>query len=97
MDLLLGGYTIAEATTIDKFPFSQTSGTATDVGDLSEARYSVAGQSSSFAGFTSGGIAPPATKRVATIDKFPFSQTSGTATDIGDLSQVKNGVAGQQD
>ena len=46
------------------------------------------------AGFTSGGFAPP---NVTTIDKFPFSQTSGTATDIGDLSQARSNQAGQQD
>ena len=46
------------------------------------------------AGFTSGGFAPPFTDG-ATIDKFPFAQTSGTATDIGDLNEERGYVAGQ--
>ena len=45
------------------------------------------------AGFTSGGFT--GSIRVTTIDKFPFSQTSGTATDVGDLSQARNSVTGQ--
>ena len=85
----------AEVTTIDKFPFSQTSGIATDIGDLSQARRLVAGQSSTTDGFTSGGYT--GSIRVTTIDKFPFSQTSGTTADIGDLSQARSNVAGQQD
>ena len=88
-----GGDIPPRVTTIDKFPFSQTSGTATDIGDLSQARYAAAGQSSETDGFTSGGLTP--TGRVNTIDKFPFSQTSGTATDIGNLSQKRNNIAGQ--
>ena len=45
--------------------------------------------------FASGGAAQPS--QVTTIDKFPFSQTSGTATDVGDLSQARSGAEGQQD
>ena len=87
-----GGAIPTRVTTIDKFPFSQTSGTATDVGDLSQARVLAAGQSSSTEGFSSGGFVPA---EVTTIDKFPFSQTSGIATYIGDLSQARRLVAGQ--
>jgi hypothetical protein len=43
--------------TIDKFPFA-TDTNATDVGDLTTARRSVAGQSSTTFGYTSGGGFP---------------------------------------
>lgn len=76
--------------TIDKFPFS-ADGNATDVGDLSQARNAVAGQSSPTNGYTSGGNAPP---YVNTIDKFPFA-ASGNASDVGDLSQARSASAGQ--
>ena len=94
-----GGETFELTLTIDKFPFAISSGTATDIGDLSQARAYTAGQTSSTEGFTSGGNPGNTGPGVAqlTIDKFPFSQTSGTATDIGDLSQARSGVAGHQD
>ena len=57
-------------TTIDKFPFVSNAN-ATDVGDLTQGRYSAAGQSSTVSGYTSGGFAPPVYRN--TIDKFPFS------------------------
>ena len=47
-------------------------------------------------GFSSGGASAPQ-PFISTIDRFPFSQTSGTATDVGDLSQTKNAAAGHQD
>jgi len=76
---------------IDKFPFSISSGTATDVGDLSEVKMLFSSYSSNTDAFTSGGFQPP---RVTTIDKFPFNISSGTATDVGDLSAANNGAAG---
>lgn len=80
---------------IDKFPFS-TDTNAADVGNLSQGRNSVSGQSSTESGYTSGGAAPPATPPTLanTIDKFPFS-ADANATDVGDLSQARNGTAGQ--
>ena len=57
---------------IQKFPFS-SDGNATDVGDLTQARYGAAGQSSSTSGYTSGRAAA-----TNTIDKFPFA-TDGNA------------------
>ena len=55
---------------IDKFPFSSDAN-ATDVGDLTLARYGAAGQSDVVNGFgyTSGGTAAAAAN---VIDKFPF-------------------------
>ena len=88
-----GGYaTTAPAgarNTIDKFPFA-SDGNATDVGDLTQARRFIAGQSSTASGYTSGGI------NDNTIDKFPFA-SDGNATDVGDLTVSNHrSAAGQQ-
>ena len=74
------------ANVIDKFPFASDAN-ATDVGDLSVARYSSAGsQSSTASGYTSGGR-EPGTSNV--IDKFPFA-SDANATDVGDLSVARH-------
>ena len=80
---------------IEKFPFA-TDTNATDVGDLSQARRSVTGQSSTTFGYTSGGNIPtPNTPPIVnTIEKFPFA-TDTNATDIGDLTQARTQAAGQ--
>jgi len=75
---------------IQKFPFS-TDTNASDVGDLTEARHSASGQSSTVSGYTSGGA--PSVRN--TIDKFPFS-TDTNASDVGDLTEAKSGGAGHQ-
>ena len=80
----------SNTTDIEKFPFAISSGTATDVGDLSALTTRHSGQSSSTNGFKAGG-GPP---NISTIDKFPFSISGGTATDVGDLPAVRNNVAG---
>ena len=82
--------------TIEKFPFASNAN-ATDVGDLTQGRDLPAGQSSSTSGYTSGGNTPPAptpTVYVNTIDKFPFA-SDANATDVGDLTQARNGPVGQ--
>jgi hypothetical protein len=80
---------------VDRFSFS-TDADAIDVGDMSSAREEHAGQSSSTHGYSSGGAkigsAPGADD---TIDKFPFASSSFTATDVGNLTVGRNGVAGQ--
>jgi hypothetical protein len=79
---------------IDKFPFA-ADGNASDVGDLSQVRTQVAGQSSLVSGYTSGGVTFPATPtRVNTIDKFPFA-SNANATDVGDLTAVRRFSTGQ--
>jgi hypothetical protein len=93
------GYTSGGTTTsnntglhnvIDKFPFSSDAN-ASDVGDLVQARYLLAGgQSSSSHGYSSGGYIVP---DVNTIDKFPFS-TDANASDVGDLTQARYGTGG---
>jgi hypothetical protein len=68
--------------TIDKFPFS-TDTNASDVGDLTVARFGIFGCSSKTYGYAAGGTAEPPLYN--TIDKFPFSADTN-ATDVGDLS-----------
>ena len=83
-------------TTIDKFPFA-TDSNATNIGALTQARRNAAGQSSGVSGYTSGGQvfqpAPPDIY-VNTIDKFPFA-TDTNATDVGDMTRLTQGNAGQ--
>jgi hypothetical protein len=76
---------------IDKFPFA-TNTNATTVGNLTQARNALAGQSSTVSGYASGGETAPSLQNI--IDKFPFS-TDTNATDVGDLSQTRTGPAGQ--
>lgn len=75
--------------TIDKFPFVSDAN-ATDVGDLTVARNSSAGQSSTVSGYTSGGTIPANSD---VIDKFPFT-ANANATDVGNLTQARNALSG---
>ena len=100
----ISGYTSGGAThpinsntdTIDKFPFSADFQTASDVGNLTQSRGNVAGQSSETHGYTSGGRVLPYASPYTydTIDKFPFYTPFITATDVGNLSQQKELQAG---
>ena len=82
---------------IDKFPFSISAGTATNVGSLNTQRYNHIGHSSDTDGFSAGGISTPVPGTISSIDKFPFSIDAGTATDVGDLSSVRTVLKGHQD
>jgi hypothetical protein len=90
-----GGYVpgLGTQNTIDKFPFASDAN-ATDVGDLTQARWLISGQSSSESGYTSGGTLAPAGGVVDTIDKFPFA-TDANATDVGNLMRNTLESAGQ--
>ena len=93
-----GGYLAAPSfvafNTIDKFPFA-TDTNSTDVGDLTQARPSGSGQSSTTHGYTSGGSTPTEPIPIKnTIDKFSFASDTN-ATDVGDLSAPNAGAAGQ--
>jgi len=84
-------------TDIQKFSFVSDSN-ASDVGDLTQARRGNSGSSSTVSGYSSGGMipAPPfGSDFVNTIDKFPFA-SDGTATDVGDITQSREQVAGHQ-
>jgi hypothetical protein len=78
--------------TIDKFPFSADAN-ATDVGNLTQARYGSSGQSSSESGYTGGGTNSTFAV-VNTIDKFPFA-ANANATDVGDLTVARETSGGQ--
>ena len=81
--------------TIDKYPFSSDDN-STDVGNLSVGRWQCAGQSSATHGYTSGGNYGGGTSGpVDTIDKFPFSSSFTTATDVGDLTANRTTTSGQ--
>jgi hypothetical protein len=77
---------------IEKFPFA-TNANSTDIGDLTAARSSLSGQSSTLSGYTSGGYVGPASN---VIEKFPFA-ADANATDVGDLTEQISGLVGQQD
>lgn len=88
-------------TTIEKFPFSISSGTSTDVGDFSnrspapKAPYGRTGQigfSSSTDGFAAGGEYPVP---YSGIDKFPFAIAGGTSTVVANLLAPMNHIRGQ--
>jgi len=86
-----GGATVGivlNANTIQKFPFA-TDSNATDAADLTVARISATGVSSTASGYAAGGEIQP-TPNVNTIDKFPFS-TDTNATDVGDLIAANRG------
>ena len=87
-----GGF-FAAKNVIDKFPFASDAN-ATDVGDLTQARYALAGQSSTVSGYTSGGSLWPSVLQ-PTIDKFAFA-SDGNATDVGNLTVVREATTGQQ-
>ena len=92
--LLYGGRTVSPTPTlpivevIEKFPFSISSGTASDVGEtLPGSIRNVAGWSSTTDAFTgNGGTSPPYSSTFSDkITKYPFSITSGSSTDVGEM------------
>jgi hypothetical protein len=65
------------------------------VGDLSQSRNVLAGQSSSISGYVSGGGDPSVPNNYSNkIDKFPFA-SDGNATNVADLTQAIQGNTGQ--
>jgi len=92
-----GGFAPPRSNVIDKFPFASDAN-ATDVGDLTFARSGVAGQSSNTNGYTCGGyVTSPSTdpSNYSIIDKFPFA-SDANATDVGDMTTVRNSATGGQ-
>ena len=85
---------------IDKFPFA-TDTNSQDVGDLTVARSTSGGLSSTTNGYVAGGkdINSPfvsiANFQDDTIDKFPFA-TDANATDVGNLTNDRTNIATQQ-
>lgn len=81
---------------IDRFPFADSTVTATDVGDLTVARVYPGGHSSTTHGYTSGGESSSPANGINIIDRFPFSAATTNATDVGDLSAARLGVSAGQ-
>ena len=77
---------------IEKFSFS-VDGNATDVGDLTQARHSIARASSLNHGYSGGGYVSPSGVAKNVIDKFPFA-TDTYASDVGDLTEIASSRAG---
>ncbi len=89
-----GGYSQPQyKNTIDKFPFA-TDASATDVGDLTQARRGPAGATSDTHGYTSGGLEATAPNLSNIIDRFPFA-ANANASDVGDLATAGRYMAGQ--
>lgn len=88
-----GGRSPANASinNIQKFSMSST-GNATDVGDLTQARQATGISNVGAAGYNAGGFQNPPPAYVNTIDKFPFS-SDANATDVGNLTETKDGEA----
>jgi len=83
------GYGPGKNDTINKYAFS-ASNNATDMGNLTVARYNASGQQSETHGYASGGAEGPA---VNVIDKFSFA-SGGNSTDVGDLQASYQGGHG---
>jgi hypothetical protein len=72
---------------IQKYPFTISSGTATDVGDLTQTKFSHSCYSSETYGYSAG------TTSSNVIDRFAFA-SDGNATDWGDLNYSPNRASG---
>ena len=87
-----GGYTTSSPSRRDNITrFSFTSdGNATDGGNLTAGKNSTYGTASSTYGYIAGGnLGPPGKTNV--IERFPFSNFSANASDVGDLTNTYNG------
>ena len=73
---------------IEKFSFT-VDGNGTDVGDLTQARGYVSGNSSTTHGYATGGLTP----YYNIIDNFPFSVDTN-ASDVGDMTVTRYGHGG---
>ena len=82
-----GRYGTTDMNTIQKFPFPSDAN-STDVGDLTIARYYLAGTQSTTSGYAFGG-----TPGIDRIDKFPFA-SDDDSTDVGNLFTGRWSLAG---
>jgi len=70
--------------TIQKFPFSISSGSATDVGNLVQGTSNLKGISSTVSGYAVGGYGPGTPDGIDTIQKWSIA-SDANATDVGNL------------
>lgn len=80
---------------IKKFSFS-SDGNTTDVGTLITSKFFVTGSSSTTHGYANGGRVVPFAY-VTDIEKFPYAISSGSATDVGDLTSAAGDAVSTQD
>ena len=92
----MGGITSPSSTrnTIDSFPFASDTN-ASDVGDTTSIVHFQSGQSSPSHGYSSGGSTGTPSFQIMSniIQRIPFSENAN-ATDVGDLTVSRRGVAG---
>ena len=80
---------------IQKYSFA-SDGNATSVGNLNEKAYHAAGVSSTDDGYSAGGrVTPQFPPYSNAIQKFPFASDTN-ASDVGNLTVDRYGLAGQQ-
>jgi len=79
---------------IDRFPFSAPFATSTNVGSVVVAGGYGTGQSSDTHGYISGGIVPDGSVNLNSIQRFTFSTSPITVSDLADLSQARRFAAG---
>ena len=84
--LFAGGYTPTRVNVIDYITIA-TTGNATDFGDLTVARYFVAGCASATRGLFGGGVS-------SNVIDYVTIATTGNAIDFGDLTVTRSGLAG---
>jgi hypothetical protein len=88
-----GGYQILDVySTIDRFQFPFDSGTANQVGNLSESRQWLSANNSSTHGYVCGGY-NHYNGTLSTIDRFQFPFDSGTSRQVGNLSRNSSGAS----
>ena len=75
--------------TIQKFPFSISSGSATDVGNLVLGTSNLKGISSTVSGYSTGGSNPSFPSGIDTMEKWPVA-SDANATDVGNLIHGSN-------
>ena len=85
---LSGGY--PQVTFIDKFPLAASASSAATGGTLSVPRFQSGsvGQVSTTHGYNAGGYSPSNSAYRNDIVKYPFAISSGTSTDVGDLTNT---------
>jgi hypothetical protein len=78
--------------TIDRYPFSSTSFTAADVGNLTVGKSDIEGCSSATYGYEAAGLTPTATR---VIERWPFALSITNASNIGNLTQQSGSTRGE--
>lgn len=84
-------------TSIEKWPFAISSGTATDVGNLKGSipqRGATGGSQSTTHGYIIGGLGAPGTTQTNHYTRFPFSISSGEVSLVGNLTVNPTGLFG---